>query len=238
VSLGLYAVSETSTSKWTCLDADDETSFRALLEYFTLHPFPNLLIEQSRRGGHAFFFWQTPVTWQQATMFGRELCTRIGIDIEVYPKHGNPHSVKCPGTVHPKTGLVYPAINLATGELCHALDQLGLIEPIECPVTLEQCAENARCSNASEKPNSSNHRVFPGSSPDFSDLVQELSKLTSIRIYGLERGIARCAWHDDSSPSLFIKGRRMHCLSSNCGVYGDAWDVKRFVNRGIWPPKG
>lgn len=238
IPLGLYAVSQTGTCKWSCLDADDEVSFQALLEYLHYHPVPNMLVERSRRGGHAFFFWKTPVPWQQANYFAEDLCSKIGIHIECYPKHGHIHAVKLPGSVHPKTNLAYPALNLATGELRPAIDLLRLVEPTLCPVTPEQCAENARCSNHPEQPDTSNYSANPNGSPDFYDLVYELSKLTRVRLYSQDRGIARCVWHDDTNPSLYLKGRRFHCLSAHCGVYGDALDVRRFIQFGTLPPKG
>ncbi len=231
MSLGLYAVSPTGMCKWTAWDVDTDEQWPHLVALAQhLAPHHHILLEQSRRGGHLFAFHQ-PTAWHNANAYGQQLATQSGLEgIEVYPKFNKLHSLRMPGTKHPKTGVTYPIIHPLTGELLSLTEALATIIPIVLPeVEPEQCVEIAHCSNS---------REFPGNLPDFYDLVYELSKLTRVRLYSQDRGIARCVWHDDTNPSLYLKDRRFHCLSAHCGVYGDALDVRRFIQFGTLPPKG
>jgi len=231
IPLGLYGVSRDGLSKWSAWDVDTDAQWPqlvALAQY--LDPQQHILLEQSRRGGHLFAFHQ-PTAWHNANSYGQQLATQFGLEgIEVYPKFNKLHSLRMPGTKHPKTGVTYPIIHPLTGELLSLTEALDTITPIVLPdVPLPSCPEISVKSNS---------REFPGGSTDFYDLVYELSKLTRVRLYSSERGVARCPWHfPDKNPSLFLKGRRMHCLSSNCGVYGDSYDVRRWIEQGVRPPQ-
>lgn len=227
--LSLCAASGIGTSRWTAIDVDDDASLlylTALAEH--LAPQRCVLFEHSRRGGHLFIFHQ-PVPWSDAHAFGCELAERFGLDeAEVFPKRQGIHTLRLPGSVHPKTGRRYPIIDPATGEVVSLHQALAAIRPIELPT-----------GNCSEIPNGSpgNDPEKPGSSAAFEALVAALEPLTDVRVYAPGRGSARCPWHDDRHPSLFIKNARFHCLSSRCGVWGDVKDVARWTEQGIQPPR-
>lgn len=238
ISLGLCAVSGTSTSRWTVWDADDDALWPNLAELARhLAPQGHVLLERSRRGGHLWAFHQ-PTAWHNAHYYGEELAKEFGLDgIEVYPKHGGIHSVRLPGSVHPKTGMRYPLIDPSTGELVELVEALCHIQPIELPeVDLPTIKDSLTVGGLADK-QSAKTAHFPGPA-DFTDLVDILGRLTRVHVYGPERAKARCPWHDDKNPSLMVKGGRFHCLSHRCQAWGDATDVRRFIERGIEPPRG
>ena len=227
ISLGLCAVSGIGTSRWTVWDADDDALWPNLVELSQhLAPHGHVLLERSRRGGHLWAFHR-PTVWHNPHHYGDQLARQFGLDgIEVYPKHQGIHSVRLPGSLHPKTGIRYPLIAPATGEVMELVEALQTITPIELP-EVSQPAEKQRAEIA--------HCSDPG---DFTDLVEALSRLTKVHVYGPEKAKARCPFHADKHPSLMVKGSRFHCLSHTCKAWGDTVDVRRFIERGIEPPRG
>lgn len=230
-AIGLMAVSASGLSRWTAWDLDDECQLPRLFELARhLASDNHVLLETSRRGAHLFAFHH-PTPWSYSHAYGVMLAEDFGLEaIEVYPKHGGLNSLRTPGSCHPKTGVSYLAIDPLTGEVISVESALAAITPITLPqITLPEPEPSIRTgqSNPSKWSNGC----------DFTDLVQALSHLTYVRIYAPNKAVARCPWHDDRHPSLFIKDDRMHCLSPACGVWGDALDVRRYLTRGIHPPR-
>ena len=224
--LGLYALGIDGMSRWTGLDADDDAQFTRLLTYLqTLPDTKHIYVEESRRGGHVILFHQ-PVPWQTAAFTGEQLALEADLGkVDIFPHHAGLHALRCPGSRHIKTTEVYPSLDIQTGEVTDAVTALSQIQPIALPVMHFRMLE---------APTGRSGHADPGA---FDDLVSALSSLTRIRVYGPEKAIARCPWHDDRHPSLYIKGSRFSCLSSTCRIWGDQVDVKRWVERGILPPK-
>ena len=219
--LGVQAVSGTGTSRWTCLDVDEDGQLQQLLKLAQSLPAESRLFERSRRGGHLWFFHRS-IPWEQAHTEGLRLTGSVGLDsIEVYPKHGGLHAVKLPGTVHPKSGRVYPVIDPDSGEVLEIaaiLPRLGATYEVKTALVQGGSPTAKRA----------------GAPHQFDQLVQALLPLTEITVYAPDRASGKCPWHDDTEPSLYIKGRRFHCLA--CGVWGDVADVQRFVVSGVRPP--
>lgn len=218
--LGLCAVSGSGTSKFTVIDADDDTTFLRLVDHLKGHPSANLLVEPSRRGGHVWFLWHS-TCWQNAQAYGIELCRELDIRADIYPRHAGLNAVKCLGTRHPKSGLIYPALDVSTGEVMNALSALERIEPMACP-QIELMELNVP--------------PIPDDPSEFWELVQELSKLTKLRIYDHQRASGLCPFHPDKHPSLGVDGKRFRCFA--CGAWGDIFDVRRYIARQVLPPTG
>jgi hypothetical protein len=230
ISLGLCAVSGIGTSRWTVWDADDDALWPKLVELARhLAPQGHVLLERSRRGGHLWAF-HSVTAWHNAHHYGEQLAKEFGLDgIEVYPKFNGTHSVRLPGSLHPKTGMRYPLIDPATGEFVELVEALRHIQPIELPEVEDPVIKQDLI------PGQSAERFDRG---DFTDLVEALSRLTRVHVYGPEKAKARCPFHRDQHPSLMVKGSRFHCLSHRCKAWGDATDVRRFIEKGIDPPRG
>lgn len=220
--IGIAAVSGTGTSRWFALDIDEDIQLFELQELARqLWDLDCVLFEYSRRGGHLFFFHR-PAPWQQSQAFGRQLATEAGLpNIEVFPKSEGLNAIRLPGSAHPKTGEAYPIINPFTGEALHLGTALAAIKPYELPpFEVEPVAPGSRSSH---------------SPSDFDWLVEALSALTTVTVYGPQRAKAVCLWHDDEKPSLLIKGSRFHCQRQDC-VWGDRRDLEKWIRFGTRPP--
>jgi hypothetical protein len=220
--LGVAAVSDTGSARWTCLDVDQDVQLFELQELARqMSPLNCCLFEYSRRGGHLFIFHQV-VPWSHAHAFGTELARKAGLEgIEVYPKHGDLNAVRLPGTTHPKTGERYPIIDPGTGEVLSLAAALSQIERYQLPQV--QVDETPALSPKAE------------GTAEFTQLVDALQGLTEVKVSQANRGVAKCPWHQDQHPSLIIKGGRFHCARPDC-VWGDIHDLRRYLNKGIRPP--
>ncbi len=114
ITIGAYALNETSEATWICLDADDhdhafELSYMAadLAKDYV----PSYL-EKSRRGCHLWFF-TPPLAGVDARRFGKQLLSEYKIEgVELYPKQdklvtGTGSLVRLPLGVHQITQYRY-----------------------------------------------------------------------------------------------------------------------------------
>lgn len=227
-TLGLPALGPDGLSRWVGIDVDDDDQFGRLLAHLaTLPDLHHVYIEFSRRGGHVLLFHE-PVPWHTATLVGESLALAAGIPRpDLYPSHAGLHALRCPGSPHARTGEVFPAIDVTTGELIEPIVALLRVTPT--------IIEPDRFQVAQAPPTGRSGPSDPGA---FDDLVAALAQLTHVRVYGIEKAVARCPWHRDAHPSLFIKGSRFHCLSTKCRAWGDRRDVWRFIRQGVQPPSG
>jgi hypothetical protein len=194
----------------------------ALFEAAKTVPADCRLLELSRRGGHLWVF-HPAMTWQTAHDLGVNLAEQCNLhDIEVYPKHGGLHAVRLPGTKHPKSGIVYPAVDAESGEL------------LDLPSVLPGLGSHYSALATAPTTSRPQSRQSLFDEPTFDRLVAALTPMTNVKVYAPGRAAAICPWHDDTHPSLYIKGRRFHCLA--CGVWGDEADVRRWVKSGTRPP--
>lgn len=88
VTLGTYALTQDSQAFWMVVDADREEDWYRILSGVKDLPF-RIYLEQSRRGGHAWIFFEQPVTGLETRQFARGVLRRFHLkikDIEVFPK--------------------------------------------------------------------------------------------------------------------------------------------------------
>lgn len=119
VTLGAYALDAESRARWVCFDADAESQWdqlRALVASLACQEIPSYL-EQSRRGGHLWLFFEQPLPGKDARQFGHHLLQMSGVtDVELFPKQdllttGPGSLVRLPLGIHRKTGIRYPFIH-------------------------------------------------------------------------------------------------------------------------------
>lgn len=124
ITLGAYLLSPDDTCRFMVLDADDNPEGRQL------HALANVLhemdcptyLENSRRGGHLWFFFDTPVEAVQVRQFGQGLLDFFRIHtVELYPKQdflksGPGSLIRLPFGIHRKSGKRYGFYN-AQGEI-------------------------------------------------------------------------------------------------------------------------
>lgn len=203
VSLGVYAVDQGGLSRWLCLDADSEPGLLFLVELAVgLNP-ASTVLEVSRRGGH--LWWLCPPTpWQVVQGIGQSLSERRS-DIEVFPKGPGRNGVRLPRTPHPRTNEVYPIVDATTGEV-RPVDVLRSLraEPLPQRSLPDIYHEPKR---------------WPVGHGDFAELLAEVERFTSVRVYAPERAVGRCPFHDDHRPSLSLLGGFWRCWAG-CGEGG------------------
>jgi len=119
ITLGAYALDAESRTRWVCFDADAESQWdqlRALVASLACQEIPGHL-EQSRRGGHLWLFFEQPIPGSQARLFGTLLLAQHSIeDVELFPKQdrlttGPGSLVRLPLGIHRKTGIRYHFIH-------------------------------------------------------------------------------------------------------------------------------
>lgn len=131
ITLGAYALSPESTAKWVCLDADDGREWEEVwrlaqdLKGQGIPSYP----EGSRRGGHLWLFFQSPIAAKEARAFGKFLLNTYDLpDLEIYPKQdrlgdGPGSLVRLPLGIHQKTGRVHYFFDLAGQPLAPRISQ-------------------------------------------------------------------------------------------------------------------
>ncbi len=93
LTLGTYALSLENTANWITIDADQDDLWQVLIAFAMTSTMP-LYLEQSRRGGHVWSFFDEPVRGKDARRFAKALLMQAGFDlssqqqrkIEIYPK--------------------------------------------------------------------------------------------------------------------------------------------------------
>lgn len=119
ITLGAYALDARSRAQWVCFDADTESHWGQLRELagLLIRQEISSYLEQSRRGGHLWLFFEQPIPGSQARLLGRQLLEQHGIEgVELFPKQdalttGPGSLVRLPLGIHRKTGIRYPFIH-------------------------------------------------------------------------------------------------------------------------------
>ena len=119
ITLGTYILDQDSQARYIVFDADDHqqaVSLRSLTQLLLGEEIPSYL-ESSRRGCHLWFFFDQPVTGQDARIFGKGLLTNYDLKgIELFPKQdklsqGPGSLIRLPFGVHRRDGRRYDFIN-------------------------------------------------------------------------------------------------------------------------------
>jgi hypothetical protein len=114
-TLGTYVLDKSSRARFLVLDADDDAGWQALrtladdLQHQHIHSY----CEDSRRGGHLWFFFEHPMPAAKVRQFGKGLIQHHHLpDLEVFPKQdrlsrGPGSLVRLPFGIHRKSGKRY-----------------------------------------------------------------------------------------------------------------------------------
>src|SRR5579872_986638 len=98
ITLGLYAINpKTQRAKWMAIDADYRTALEDLLklQFELAQDGIQAALEQSRRGGHLWLFFEKPVLAKHARVYIRHLAGKLSVGlkgsgtaegIELFPK--------------------------------------------------------------------------------------------------------------------------------------------------------
>jgi hypothetical protein len=234
-TLGTYALAPDNTAKWLCFDADDDDEWQqvwTLARNLKKQGVPTYA-EPSRRGGHLWFFFQSPTAAHEARAFGKYLLKSHDIpdSLEIYPKQdqlgdGPGSLVRLPFGVHRKSGKVYHFVDLDGQPLARRIsDQIRLLSnPDRVP---QSFLEEVLWRDYQDKRRQDKVKEASPTLPDL-DTGETLSEAikNSISVYDLvrqyadldERGRGHCPLHPDKHQSFGVNREKnyWHCWAG-CG---------------------
>ena len=230
VTLGAYLLDTQSRARFAVLDADDEQGMDRLLRtarLLSVEKTPSYL-EQSRRGGHLWLFFDEPLPAKLVKKFGEGVLAVHGDDqSELYPKQdhleeGPGSLIRLPFGIHRLTKKRYGFLNLEGEPLAKTMqEQLQkLVHPRTIPI------ETIKTYAAFEKKKTPRpHTEMPeGRGESLSAQIKaRVSVLDFVGKYvelkptdGGATGL--CPFHNDGQPSLGINRDKnyWHCFAG-CG---------------------
>lgn len=213
-TLGVYTLSKESTAKYVVLDADNEENYVKLGEIFKSFEAPSYL-EQSRRGGHLWFFFEEPIEGKLARNFGLRIAEMFSVQAEVFPKQtvskGPGSCIRLPFGTHLKSHARYYFPGFASRE-----EELVEMANPARRVNLETIKKYQY-----EEPK---ERKWTKQENDMLPLWEAVKR--NISVYQLvsmfveldKKGKGHCPFHSDDKPSFSvnIKDNYWHCFAG-CG---------------------
>lgn len=231
ITIGAYALDQSSQAQWVCFDADDEQEWSGLVSMAAQLQRESVptYIEQSRRGGHVWLFTH-PLPGREARRFGKQLLQEHQLpSVELYPKQdrlvtGPGSLVRLPLGIHRKSNRRYHFINIDGEALAPTVrEQIALLAnqqrvPPSFVAEVLQRAPEARLVLPTPK-------YSPTEGPISGDTVSERIKnriavadFVSQYVQLDRGGKGLCPFHDDHEESFSINqdGNYWHCFAG-CG---------------------
>jgi len=230
ITLGIYVLNKDSQTRFTAVDADSEKTWKqliALAKSLSSEKIPAYL-ENSRRGGHLWFFFSRPIAGKSARYFANNILHTHQIkDVEVFPKqdeigNGLGSLIRLPFGVHRRTGRRYGFYGSDYKPLAISLrEQIYALQRPEFVSRRGIDAHTTHIANMIPE-------VAPEQLQDSSGLISEkikahISVLEFVSQYVDMRttstgAIGHCPFHDDENPSFGINDQEnyWHCFAG-CG---------------------
>ncbi len=220
VTIGAYALNENNLAKWLCFDADDAEQW-AELKTLTLrlaeHGLPSYL-EQSRRGGHLWLFFEESLPGQDVRRLGRHLLQEQKLSIkEIYPRQdelttGVGSLVRLPFGIHRKSRRRYGFVTLNEQSIAPTVrDQLAILsQPERIPIPY---IRRILASLPTEPPRpipKTLNVLYPGDARHLSERIKQaipVRDFVSQFVDLDERGRGLCPFHDDHRQSFGVHER-------------------------------
>ncbi len=226
-TLGAYLLDADSQARFMVLDADDEPDRRRLLalsQVLAKLGCPSY-VEASRRGGHLWFFFETPRPGKEARRFGKGLQAYFNLaGIELYPKQdalrsGPGSLIRLPFGVHRKSGRRYGFYTPDGRSLAPTLREqiVALQDPQTVP---ERLFEHYASYAAAPRP----QPVFEAVEAEGEHVSDRIKAAIGCREFisryvELDRnGSGLCPFHDDRLASFSVNAEEnyWHCFAG-CG---------------------
>lgn len=246
-TLGVYSLDQNNRGKWLALDADDDREWAIVMrtaDRLSGKGIPSYL-EQSRRGGHLWLFFEQPLAGTAIRAFGREILGWEGtVDMEMFPKRdenqGGPGSlIRLPLGIHRRDGKRYLFLQQDGGLLGESVEQqlvalvdVRRVSSLAVAETLGNALSGAPCgvrqSSRGKREEGRDGLVETLKQLDLYDFVSGYMELTP-------SGRGHCPFHDDEHISFSVnrKGNYWNCFAG-CGG-GDIihfWERWQGVSRG------
>jgi len=229
ITLGTYLLRDDSTTTLMVLDSDGENGLKDLADLTAIIEPEGIsaYLETSRRGGHLWFFFDSPTSGEKIRFFGKGLLAANNLkDLELFPKQerigeGPGSCIRLPFGVHRISGKRYPFIH-PNGELLATTirEQLAILSNAqtvseEAILKYSALAPNLETAvrrytnNGDEKWNRVKERA---KAMDFIGAFVPLRKTSS-------GGVGNCPFHTDTHASFGVneKGNYWQCFAG-CGA--------------------
>ena len=251
VTLGTYVLDQDSQARYLVFDADDETTMGKLWDMgkeLSRDDIPAYL-EQSRRGGHLWMFFEQPISGKKARNFARNLLEdhKIG-EIEVFPKQdklasGPGSLIRLPFGVHRLSGKRY-VFYTPDGEPI-APSIRAQIHALSAPQTVPNAALDAYQTSYPSKPITPSPKRSGEVTGTLSERIKAqstvlefVSQFVDLKLAG-NGAVGLCPFHDDHNPSFGINDEEnyWHCFAG-CGGgsiidFWSKWREKQELDSGF-----
>jgi hypothetical protein len=237
ITLGTYLLDKESKGRFLVLDADDAPGWRRLeaLTRVLAEAGSTSYLEQSRRGGHLWFYFPKPLPGADIRAFGKGLLSYFKIEgIELYPRQDNVTDgvgslIRLPFGIHRKSGQRYD-FYLPNGEPV-APSLFEQIHVFEAPETIPEGVVNRFTAYVPPPVATPPSRSFEEARDAIlivdrdAPVAERIKAAASIRQFVLRyvelspSGRGLCPFHDDHHPSFSVndKGNYWHCFACDEG---------------------
>ncbi len=217
-TLGAYALDSQNQARWLCFDGDEDGSWvqlKTLALALASQGQPTYL-ERSRRGGHLWLFFDTPLPGRLVRRFGRGFLGQSDLNLvkEIYPRQdklqtGPGSLVRLPLGVHKKSMRRYGFVMLDEQPLAPTIrDQLALMAT---PETIAGAFVRQYVATLPEAPPPYEPRplrvLFAGDGEQLSDRIKRavfVPEFVSQYVDLDGRGRGLCPFHDDHRESFAV----------------------------------
>ncbi len=261
ITLGTYLLNADSNGRFLVLDADNSYQWDQLLHMSKgLHEqsIPCYL-EQSRRGGHLWFFLEKWASGKQIRAFGKGLLHVNEIEeVEIYPKQdvlkkGPGSLIRLPFGIHRRSNRRYGFVSVEGQPLAATIrEQLQLLsKPQRVSKSVfheyvKQPPQNKpKQRNTVHSIQNSTDFIASGELPLSEQIKSSISVKAFVENYVSlsASGSGLCPFHDDHNPSFSVNDEENYWHCFTCGIGGsviDFWmqhqdcDFKTAVKELIW----
>ena len=233
VTLGTYILNPESQARFAVLDFDGTGSWNSLLDLtrnLNRDQIP-VYSEQSRRGGHLWFFFEQPVAGHEARIFAQRIQRKYHLpECEVFPKQdklqdGPGSLIRLPFGIHRLTGQRYSFFGIDGERLGATVSaQIAELDSVQCvprDVLKTFLGEQEKLPRAIRKDSSRQsvkcERLVSEKIKAYKTAFEFISEYVDLKPTA-NGAIGMCPFHEDSHPSfgVNIKENYWHCFAG-CG---------------------
>ncbi len=237
ITLGVYLLDIESNGRCMVLDADDEADWRRLQALAAVLNDEGCVgyLEQSRRGGHLWLFFEDLLPGVEIRLFGRGLLAFYRIEgIELFPKQdflgsGPGSQIRLPFGIHRKSGKRYGFLTPNRVPLASTLrQQIRLLSErhvVPGPI-LEKYTNHAKKLSFEPRSRPETKPIRPGRVDPDAPIKDQIEMSMPVRQFVLQYvelspgGKGLCPFHDDTNPSFNVNDRENYWYCFACETGG------------------
>ncbi len=241
ITLGAYVLSEQSRSHFLVFDADDAPDWRRLKALAAVLDEQGTVsyLEPSRRGGHLWLFFDTPLTGKEIRTFGKGLLGYFSIEgIELFPKQekltsGPGSLIRLPFGIHRRSNRRYGFYLPDSTPLAPTLREQ--IQALSAPETVSKTVFDQFLAYVpakpergfSDTPHAPRREVNQLDRDTDLPLWEQIRAAITVRQFVLRHvelspsGMGLCPFHDDHNPSLSVNDEKNYWYCFACEEGGD-----------------